>query len=656
MAQPNANTLAHLEWLGFVQPTGLVVSAPALDKAGAVLQRSDREGQRRLQAAVEYRRSGSGDEPSALLPDFEPFARTVLGWNFSPRGYAGGSAAPMPEDLSLHLPDYGETLRPDFAVRELEPSEEGPAWQLLVQALEPGQDFDRVAAGAGRLEASPHSRLERLLRTKRVPAGLLFNGRALRLVSAPHGESSGWMDFKVADMLLVAGRPICTALRLLLNERRLLALPREQRLAALLADSRKYQNEVSEKLAVQVLHALYELLRGFQAAHDASRGELLNEQLREDRNDVYRGLLTVVLRLVFLLYAEERGLLSDNRTFERHYSLAGLYERLRADAALHPDTMNQRYGAWAGLLTLFRMVHNGAEAARLRLPPRHGVLFDPDRYKFLEGRPLVGAAQSHERVQAPRVSDGTIFRALEKLLVLDGERLSYRALDVEQIGAVYETMMGFQLERAEGRSAAIKAAKKHGAPATINLEELLAEPAGSRVRWTKQRTDRNLTGKAAKAVHDAATLDELHAALDSVIDRDATPDLVRRDDLILQPSEERRRSGSHYTPGRSPARSSATPWNRSSTGCEERLPTWEASPLGTRASRPHLENAPHPCPRRARNRSSTSASATPQWAPAPSSSKPAANSATPWSNRGGTTTPRRTSHPTVTRPSTHAAW
>ena len=72
MAQPNANTLAHLEWLGFVQPTGLVVSAPALDKAGAVLQRSDQEGQRRLQAAVEYRRVGSGDEPSALLPDFEP--------------------------------------------------------------------------------------------------------------------------------------------------------------------------------------------------------------------------------------------------------------------------------------------------------------------------------------------------------------------------------------------------------------------------------------------------------------------------------------------------------------------------------------------------------------------------------------------------------
>jgi hypothetical protein len=77
------------------------------------------------------------------------------------------------------------------------------------------------------------------------------------------------------------------------------------------------------------------------------------------------------------------------------------------------------------------------------LPKRHGVLFDPDRFKFLEGRPI-GARQIHERIDPPLVPDGTIYRALEKLLVLEGERISYRALDVEQIGSVYETMMGFR--------------------------------------------------------------------------------------------------------------------------------------------------------------------------------------------------------------------
>ena len=74
-----------------------------------------------------------------------------------------------------------------------------------------------------------------------------------------------------------------------------MALPRHQRLSALLADSRKFQNEVSEKLAEQVLHALYELLRGFQAAHDASKGELLRQTLAERPDAVYRGLLTVIL-------------------------------------------------------------------------------------------------------------------------------------------------------------------------------------------------------------------------------------------------------------------------------------------------------------------------------------------------------------------------
>ena len=93
------------------------------------------------------------------------------------------------------------------------------------------------------------------------------------------------------------------------------------------------------------------------------------------------------------------------------------------------------------------------------MPPRHGVLFDPDRFPFLEGRAGTGARQIHERIEPPLVPDSTVFRALDKLLVLDGERISYRALDVEQIGSVYETMMGFRLELATGRSVAVKAQK-----------------------------------------------------------------------------------------------------------------------------------------------------------------------------------------------------
>lgn len=547
MAKLDPQVLAHLEWLGFVQPTGLVVSAPALVRAGAILDRRDAEGQRLLRECLTETPQG-GDDRDPVIPDFAEFARSVLGWSFSPKGYAGTEDEPIPLELEVALHDYGETLRPDFAVRERDPAAGAPPWQLLVTTLN-GTDFDKVTRSGGQLEASAHGRMERLLRETAVPAGLLFNGRALRLVSAPRGESSGWLEFHVAAMVQNAGRPISTAMRLLLREPRLLTLPRKQRLSTLLADSRKFQNEVSEKLAEQVLHALYELLRGFQAAHDASGRELLRRQLAEEPDEVYRALLTVILRLVFVLFAEERGMLpTEDATFSRYYSIAGLHERLRDHAAHFPDTMDQRYGAWAQLLVLCRMIHDGATVGNVTLPARHGVLFDPDRFPFLEGRTGAGSRQIHARIDPPLVPDGTVYRALDKLLVLDGERISYRALDVEQIGSVYETMMGFRLEAATGRSLAIKAAKKMGAPTAIDLDALLAEDAGKRGKWIQDRGDRKLPPRVASAVKDAVTVEDLHGALLSLVDGAATPDLLPQGAMALQPSEERRRSGSHYTP------------------------------------------------------------------------------------------------------------
>ena len=356
------------------------------------------------------------------------------------------------------------------------------------------------------------------------------------------------MDFVLDELAETAGRPLVAALRLLLGQDRLLTATKNQRLPTLLSDSRKYQNEVSERLAGQVLHGLYDLLRGIQAADGHRGGALLRHPLQEHRDKVYRALLAVILRLVFLLYAEQRGLLPDDESFVRHYSLMALFERLRADEAFHPDTMDQRYGAWAHLLALFRMVHDGARSGSMRLPPRHGALFNPDEYPFLEGRMAAGGRQLHERIEPPLVSDGTVLAVLKKLLVLDGERISYRALDVEQIGSVYETMMGFRLETAAGPSVAVKSPKKHGPPSVVNLEELLAEPSRSRGRFVQQATDRKLTERVLRAVAAATNVERLHAALDPVVDRSATPDIAAAGSLLLQPNEERRRSGSHYTP------------------------------------------------------------------------------------------------------------
>ncbi len=540
MAKVNPDIATHLEWLGFVRPTGLVVSPTTLVRAGAILQRRDNEGQARLKECLATEATGAG---VLAFSRFREFANKVLDWSFSPKGYAGTADAPVPRELEVVMPDTGRAVRPHYAVRM---GRDEAEWQLLVLVCERGRDFDASQARS----AAAQDTMERLLRGTGAPAGILFNGEALRLVSAPKGESSGWLDFRVADMVETAGRPICAAMRLLLGETRLLSVAKDKRLAALMAESRKFQNEVSQDLSGQVLHALYELLRGFQAAHDGSGRKLLETPLRENPDEVYRGLLTLVLRLIFLLYAEERDMLPQDEVFLGGYSVAGLHKRLREDAALHPDTMDQRYGAYAQLLFLFRMVHDGVRIDTMILPPRHGVLFDPDRYPFLEGRgaQVAGGRQVHERIEPPRVSDGAVYRVLEKLLVLNGERISYRALDVEHIGSVYETMMGFRLETAKGRSVAIKAEGKHGAPATVDLDALLAQPSDKRVEWVRDRTDRKLTDKVANAVRQAGAIEALHAAVAPVVDSVATPDLIARGSMILQPSKERRSTGSHYTP------------------------------------------------------------------------------------------------------------
>ena len=102
--------------------------------------------------------------------------------------------------------------------------------------------------------------------------------------------------------------------------------------------------------------------------------------------------------------------------------------------------MDQRYGAWAQLLALFRLIYSGGSHGAMKIPAREGYLFDPDRYLFLEGR-----HDKKDKPEIPRVSDGVVYRVLSKLLLLDGERLSYRTLAVEQIGSVYEAIMGFEL-------------------------------------------------------------------------------------------------------------------------------------------------------------------------------------------------------------------
>ena len=534
--ETRSTILAHQEWLGFVQPVGLVVAPAAMAEAGVAPDRNIAARQRDFRELLEER-AGSPLSPRWRAPDLRRLFLDWLEWEDEDLV----DAAAHRGKLEISLPELDAVLAPTWAA----PAEDDPdaEWTMLVRREADGVDLDAPPEDASGWPVSRHARFERLLRETGVSIGLLCTDERIRLVYAPKGESSGHFTFEFAHMAEPAGRPILAAFEMLLSAQALFSGPKNARLPVLLARSRERQAGVSTRLSRQVLAALYELLRGFVAADGRAGGGALGELARDRPGHLYDGLVTALMRLVFVLYAEDRGLMPDHPVYQRHYSVGGLFAGLREDAAAWPDTMDQRFGAWARLLALFRLIHGGGGHGDLSFVAREGALFDPGRYPFLEGRGAEGGARA-----LPTISDGTVLKLLESLVVLDGERLSYRALDVEQIGSVYEAAMGFRVEIAAGRSIAVRSAKRTGASVAIDLDALLALDGGKRAKALQELADRKLSPGQATALRAARTAEDVVAALDRLIDRDATPEPVPAGAPILQPTDERRRSGSHYTP------------------------------------------------------------------------------------------------------------
>ncbi len=528
MAGPDPN----LEWLGHVQPTGLVVAPAVLARHGLVP-----EEQLRADGTAVAELLSTTDEGPAL-PDPWSFFAMILGWESA--FVAGAPGGPeLPDDLSVTLPEVETTLAPSWAV--LEPD---GGWQMLVRIEAAGVEPDDRGALAG-WEATPHQRLERLLREKDVPTGILITDQHFRLIHAPRGETSGWLAFPLRELATVGGRPMLGGLKLLLNSHRLFTDGSDRRLPGLLRQSREAQAEVSQKLATQVLGALYELLRGLHAA-DRARVERLAAQ---HSAQLYEGLLTVLLRLIFLLYAEDRALIPSRADgparslYTEGYGVRSLHAKLLADHARYPDTMDERRGAWGRLLALFRLVHAGDGSGWIR--GRGGKLFDPNAFPFLEGRD-----SDTERPVPPAVTDGCMLRVLDGLLVLDGEKLSYRTLDVEQIGSVYETVMGFTVQVMPGPALAIKAGKNNRTPVFLDLEALAAKRGKDREKFLKEEADRaQFPARVASALGTAEGTAGLANALRPIVDERGSPHgPVPPGTPLLQPTDERRRTGSHYTP------------------------------------------------------------------------------------------------------------
>ena len=541
-----------VEWLNYLQPEGLLVGANVLRERGlSPIRQTPLDTEEAAKALRLDPEAGREADRLLELPDAWSFLEQVLGW---PAGLVAGAPGGPPVDptLTVTVPEHETLLTPDLAVLWNGLAPDGVPAQALVM-LHPTLDADgRNQFTAGEWEASPHQRLERLLRETNVGVGVLVARNTLRLIYAPRGETAGWLSWPLAALGRVEGRPMLAGLKLCLARNGFFTGAPETRLRALLEASREAQNAVSEKLSGQVLGALYELLRGLHRAAP-ERIEALAER---DAHHLYEGLLTCLMRLVFLLYAEDRDLLPSStdpslkQLWENGYSIKTLYARLLVDEAMNPDTMDERRGGWGQLLAVFRLIHGGHPHW---VTGRGGKLFDPDGFPFLEGRDR-GSSRAEAAVLT--VSDGTILRILHGLMTVEGrslsgakirERLSYRSLDVESIGSVYETVMGFTAYCAKERMIALRDEKK--LPNFIGLDTLLAQKPNERQKWLKDCSIK-LSAKQAKGVKEAADVAALLDAFGLLVDERASPRStpIGPEAPYLQPTEERRRSGSHYTP------------------------------------------------------------------------------------------------------------
>jgi hypothetical protein len=568
----------HDKWLGHVQTEsdGLVVAKPVLLEAGCA-RTLPPEIQNKLR---ELCPKEFEDTPRRIsnLPQFFEEMLDLDGSLFD-------TAEDIPEDVSLYAPEGPQTLRPTLGLlHQNEPTPiEGagsPAsnaaskyialvWDVTDTDEELNSDalgllLDKSETITGEWSYPAAAKFDRLLRHCRVPVGIITNREVIRLVYAPHGESSGYITFRIEDMTTVGGRPILDAMVMLLNANQWFGVSDENALPSLLSRSREHQGSVTDDLAEQVFSGLETLLQGFQTAAERDKSTLLLQALEQDEDHLYRGLLTVMLRLVFILYAEDRSLLPvEHPLYAKRMSLLGLFERLQRDHGNFPDSMNNRFGAWGHIISLSRAIYLGVDHGDFHIPPRQGDLFDPHRFKFLEGwtgesAPVI-THKARSEVEVPTVDDGTVFSLLRSLLIFQGQRLSYRTLDVEQIGSVYEALMGYHVIPCESAAVAIKISNKKGSPKYwLETDTLLSIAAAQRLKWLQSECgfDKATATKIKKTVdsynktsaNEQGTLTDALLTLTTGKKNKTQRRLANIGQYVLQPGAERRRSGSHYTP------------------------------------------------------------------------------------------------------------
>jgi hypothetical protein len=194
-----------------------------------------------------------------------------------------------------------------------------------------------------------------------------------------------------------------------------------------LAACERHRTEVRLSLRDGVSTALVTFVRAFRTAVSKRHADaqLLNESL------------IVVYRILFLLFAEARGLVPTwHPIYAHNYTIESV------SAAVERGALPA--GLWETLQAVARLAHRGCLAGSLRVPPFNGRLFSPSDAPLADALPL---------------DDSVVSQALIALTTKQAkderQRISYADLGVEQLGGVYEHLLDFDIASDQRQSAAV---------------------------------------------------------------------------------------------------------------------------------------------------------------------------------------------------------
>lgn len=309
-----------------------------------------------------------------------------------------------------------------------------------------GTDLDtRPASGRPRL--SPHALIQEYLNRTEHLWGIVTNGYALRLLrNSVRTSRPTYAEFDLRQIMEGEKFAEFALFYRLLHRTR---LPQgiddgpKCLLEAYHQQAIEAGGRVRDGLRYGVEEALKILGGGFLAhpANEELRGAVSNGHLKP--GEYYAQLLRLVYRLLFLMVSEERKLIGPTDpkrldTHRRYYSVT----RLRALAERRISGGERHEDLWLGLLTTFRLYSDDDLAARAGIAPLNGDLFGPGAIPALEKTHLTNQHLLHTIWHLSTYTENKIRR-----------RVNYAALDVEELGSVYESLLDYhpQIEDNGGR-------------------------------------------------------------------------------------------------------------------------------------------------------------------------------------------------------------